>query len=109
MAYASDFTQFDNANQITSFAGLNPRQKQSGSSVNGSSLSKMGHRKLRKALFMPALVAIRYNPLLKIFYERLLARGKTKMVAVAAVMRKLLVLMFGVLKSGIAFDVNYAK
>lgn len=109
LAYAGDVNEFDNANQITSFAGLNPRQKQSGSSVNGSSLSKMGHRKLRKALFMPALTAIRYNPVLKVFYERLLARGKAKMLAIAAVMRKLLVLMFGVLKSGVVFDVDYRK
>lgn len=109
LAYTGDIDEFANANQITSFAGLNPRQKQSGSSVNGSSLSKMGHKKLRKTLFMPALVAIRYNPLLRTFYQRLLARGKAKMTALIAVMRKLLVLMFGVLKSGIAFDVNYAK
>ncbi|MBA5249762.1 MAG: IS110 family transposase [Gammaproteobacteria bacterium] len=109
LAYTGDMSNFNNANQITSFAGLNPQQKQSGTSVNSTSLSKMGHRKLRKTLFMPALVAIRFNPVLKAFYEQLLARGKAKMVAVVAVMRKLLVLCFGVLKSGLAFDVNYRK
>ncbi|MBA5249276.1 MAG: IS110 family transposase [Gammaproteobacteria bacterium] len=109
LAYTGDMSDFENANQITSFAGLNPQQKQSGTSVNSTSLSKMGHRKLRKTLFMPALVAIRHNPVLKAFYQRLLARGKAKMVAVAAIMRKLLVLCFGVLKSGVAFDANYGK
>jgi len=109
LAYAGDMSAFDNANQITSFVGLNPKQKQSGSSVSGSSLSKTGHRKLRKSLYMPALVAIRYNPLLKAYYENLLARGKVKMVAVIAVMRKLLVICYGVLKSGQVFDVDYVK
>ena len=77
--------------------------------ISSSSLSKTGHRKLRKSLYMPALVAIRYNPLLKAYYENLLARGKVKMVAVIAVMRKLLVICYGVLKSGQVFDVDYVK
>jgi len=109
LAYVGDVDEFDNANQITSFAGLNPKHKQSGSSINSSSLSKMGHRKLRKSLYMPALVAIQHNPLLKAYYENLLARGKIKMVAVIAVMRKLLVICYGVLKSGQVFDVDYVK
>ena len=56
---------------------------------------------------MPALVAIRYNPALKAVYERLVSHGKPKKVAIVAVMRKLLILSYGVLKSEKAFDVNY--
>jgi transposase len=56
---------------------------------------------------MPALVAVRHNPTLKAFYERLVNNGKAKKVAIIAVMRKLLVLAYGVLKSEKAFDVNY--
>ena len=56
---------------------------------------------------MPALVAIRFNAVMKSFYEKLLGRGKPKKVALVAVMRKLLVLAYGVLKSGEMFDVNY--
>jgi len=56
---------------------------------------------------MPALVAVRFNPLMQAFYEKLLAKGKPKKVALVAVMRKLLVIAYGVLKSGKPFDVNY--
>ena len=56
---------------------------------------------------MPAMVAVRFNPLMLAFYNKLLATGKHKKVALVAVMRKLLVLVFGVLKSGKPFDVNY--
>jgi transposase len=56
---------------------------------------------------MPAMVAVRYNPLMLAFYNKLLTKGKPKKVALIAVMRKLLVLAFGVLKSGKPFDINY--
>jgi transposase len=56
---------------------------------------------------MPAMVAVRYNPLMFAFYSKLLTKGKPKKVALIAVMRRLLVLAFGVLKSGKPFDVNY--
>jgi transposase len=107
LAYIGDISLFENAKQISSYAGLNPRIEQSGTSVQHSSLSKMGCAKLRKSLYMPALVAVRFNPLMHAFYEKLLAKGKPKKVALVAVMRKLLVLAYGVLKSGKPFDVNY--
>ncbi|AGH46767.1 IS110 family transposase [Paraglaciecola psychrophila 170] len=56
---------------------------------------------------MPAMVAVRYNSSVFAFYNKLLTKGKPKKVALIAVMRKLLVLAFGVLKSGKPFDVNY--
>lgn len=58
---------------------------------------------------MPALVAVRYNPLMKDLYPRLQAKGKPKKVALVAMMRKLLVLAYGVLESGQPFDLNYQK
>jgi len=109
LAYLGDITLFDNAKQVASYAGLNPKIEQSGSSVNRSRLSKIGNPRLRKALYMPSLVAIQHNPLMTQLYERLQQNGKPKKVALCAVMRKLLVLSYGVLKSGEAFDVNYAK
>ena len=57
---------------------------------------------------MPAIVALRFNPILKIFADRLQAAGKHKRLIIGAVMRKLLVLAYGVLRSGVAFDANYA-
>ena len=109
LAYLGDISLFGNARQVTSYAGLNPRVEQSGTSIDKSSLSKMGSKRLRKALYMPALVAVRYNPLMMDLYERLLKKGKAKKVALCAVMRKLLVLSYGVLKSGKTFDPCYAK
>jgi transposase len=107
LAYMGDVSLFNNAKQISSYAGLNPSIEQSGTSINRSRLSKMGCARLRKSLYMPALVAVRYNPLMMALYNRLQAKGKPKKVALVAVMRKLLVLAYGVLKSGKPFDVNY--
>ena len=67
--------------QIASYAGLTPKIVQSGTSINKSSLSKLGHKRLRKSLYMPALVAVRHNPTLKAVYERLVNNGKPKKVS----------------------------
>jgi transposase len=107
LAYVGDISLFENSKQISSYAGLNPSIDQSGTSLNRSSLSKTGSTRLRKSLYMPAMVAVRFNPLMLAFYNKLLTKGKPKKVALIAVMRKLLVLAFGVLKSGKPFDVNY--
>ncbi len=100
-----DVSAFENAKQMAAFAGLTPSVRQSGSSLkcNGS-LSKAGNVRLRKALYMPALVAIRHNPVIKAFYERLLKKGKKKIVALIAAMRKLLHIIFGVLKHQKPFE-----
>ena len=103
LAYIGDINFFSNSKQIASYAGLTPKIIQSGTSIDKSSLSKLG----RKSLYMPALVAIRHNPILKAVYERLVNNGKPKKVAIIAVMRKLLILSYGVLKSGKPFDLNY--
>ena len=108
LTYMGDISLFDNAKQVASFAGLNPKITQSGSSINKSSLSKIGHKRLRKSLYMPALTATRHNPVTQDLYNRLLDKGKPKQVAVCAVMRKLRVISYGVLKSEQPFDVNYA-
>ena len=94
------------AAQAVAYAGLNPRQHQSGSSVHQPTrISRIGNAKLRTALFMPAMVAMRFNPVIAAFVTRLRERGrlKGKQIVVAA-MRKLLVICFGVLKSGKPFD-----
>lgn len=86
-------------------AGLDPRQYSSGSSVHKKTrISKTGNRHLRRALYMPALVAIRHQPHLRAFYLQLLARGKAKMQALVAVMRKLLHAIFGMFKHQQPFD-----
>ena len=101
---------FQEVNQLVAFCGLNPRQRRSGSSVNGPSrLSKLGNSRIRKGLYFPAIVAMKHNPLLKDFSERLLKAGKPKLCVIGAVMRKLIHLVFGILKSGQPFDPNFRK
>lgn len=80
-------------------AGLDPRPQESGTSVRSPRrISKQGNANLRAALFMPALAAIRKDPNVNAFYNALLARGKRKMQAITAVMRKLLHAIWGILK-----------
>jgi transposase len=91
--------------QWVAYAGLDPRQHSSGSSVEKKPrISKAGNKHLRRALYMPALVAIVHEPHLRAFYDHLLARGKTKMQALVAVMRKLLHAIFGMFKHDQTFD-----
>jgi transposase len=88
------------------YAGLNPRQFQSGTSVNRPTrISKIGNAVLRSGLYMPAMVAMRHNKAVAALAARLRAQGrlKPKQILIAA-MRKLLVICFGVLKSGRPFD-----
>jgi transposase len=100
---------YQNARQLAAHAGLTPCERSSGTSVHGKTrLSCTGNSRLRKALYMPAVVSMRHNPLLKAFGDRLLDRGKAKMQAIGAIMRKLVHLAFGILKSQQPFDPNYA-
>jgi transposase len=100
---------YQNARQLAAHAGLTPCERSSGTSVHGKTrLSCTGNSRLRKALYMPAVVSMRHNPLLKAFSDRLLDRGKAKMQAIGAIMRKLVHLAFGILKSQQPFDPNYA-
>ena len=101
--------QYRSARQAAAYAGLSPRQRESGSSVHGRTrLSKVGNAAVRRALYLPAVVALRANPILRVFAQRLLAAGKPKMSVVGAVMRKLLHQAHGVLKHNQPFDPNYA-
>ncbi len=93
------------ARQLAAYAGLTPRERTSGTSVRHQPrLAKTGNSRLRRALYLPAIVAMRHNPAVRAFAERLRARGKRPMVIVGAAMRKLLHLIYGVLKSGRPFD-----
>lgn len=100
--------EFGRARQVAAYAGLVPSVRESGSSVRGRGrLSKRGNVRLRRALYWPAIVAMRHNPTLRAFAHRLREAGKPTMVIVAALMRKLLHIAFGVLKHGRPFDPNY--
>lgn len=91
--------------QWVALAGLDPRILQSGLSLNAPArISRMGNHSLRSALFMPALVAVRYEPQVKAFYEKLIAKQKARMQAIVAVMRKLLHAIHGMLRTNTDFD-----
>jgi len=95
--------------QTVAAAGLAPRVHESGRSVRRrGSLSPVGTRRLRKALYFPALAAIRFNPVIAAMAQRLAARGKCTMVIVTAAMRRLIHLAFGVLKTQRPFDPSIA-
>jgi len=105
MAEVPDISRFDCASQLAAFAGLTPGQHHSGSSVHRpGKLVKWGNKHLRRVFYMPALSAHKWNPTIASYRERLVERGKQKMTIVVAVMRKLLHLCFGVLKTRKPFD-----
>ena len=104
IAYVGNIGRFDSAKSLAAFTGLVPKQFQSGGSVyRRTRLSKAGHKELRRALYMPTLVAIRHNPVIQDFYERMLQNGKCKMVAVGACMRKMIHIIYGVLQNQTPF------
>jgi transposase len=107
LAELPDLSRFTSAEQLVAYAGLCPHQHQSGTQRPLRWLSKQGNSRLRKALYFPALTAKTHNPHLRLFAQRLTQAGKAKMVVVAAVMRKLLVLVYSILKSGRPYDRHF--
>lgn len=101
-----DFARYEDARQVAAAAGVTPRKQESGTSLKRTNLSKLGNGRVRKALYFPAVVALRHNPIIKEFASRLRKNGKTKMQIVCAAMRKLLHQAFGVLKNNCAFNPN---
>jgi len=100
---------FQSAEQLAAYLGLVPIERQSGSSILGRPrLSKAGPARIRAILYMAAIVGTQHNPHIKALYQRLQERGKTKMSALGAAMRKLVHLCFGVLKTRQPYQSNYA-
>ena len=108
LAELDNLEKFNHVREIVAFIGLAPKEILSGSSIKGKlRLCKIGHARLRKALYMPALVSIQCNPVMIAFYNRLKEKGKNGKVIVCAIMRKLVHIIFGILKSGKKYDPNY--
>lgn len=99
--------RYASARHAAAYAGATPRIRESGQWRGRASLSRGGPSRVRKALYFPALTALRHNPAITALRARLADRGKPKMVVVGAAMRKLIHLAFGVLKSGRAYDPTY--
>lgn len=100
---------YRSARQAAAFAGAVPRVWESGTLRGKGRLVKIGSGRIRKALYFPAISALRANPTVRALSARLSAAGKPKMVIVGAAMRKLIHLAFGVLKSGRAYDPSYLR
>lgn len=107
LAELGESSRFDSARQAAAYAGLTPAHHESGSSVHRKPrLSKVGSSRLRKALYFPAITALRCNAAIEALGKRLAERGKAKMVIIGAAMRKLLHICYGVLKNQTPFDAS---
>lgn len=102
------FKEFETASQLCSYAGITPIIRRSGSSVYGRDrISKMGNPKLRNLLFMCSFNACKCNKACREIYERIVAKGKSKKLALLAVCNKLLKQAFAIMKSGLCYDENF--
>ena len=110
LAETNGFALIQNKKQLVSYAGLDVREKQSGTSVKGKArISKKGNRYLRKCLYMPALATIRSNERMKAIFARLVSRHGIKKKAAVAIQRKLLEMMFCLHKKNELYDPNHYK
>lgn len=108
LSYLGDLRRFDSAKALAAYIGVTPRRRESGSSVKGrSSITRAGNAAVRHALYMPGLVALRHNPALKTFGERLAAGGLPPKAIIGAAMRKLVHIIYAVIKTGRPFDPEY--
>jgi transposase len=108
LAETNGFELIRNKRQLTSYAGLDIIEKQSGTSIKGKSrISKKGNKYLRKSMHLPALTAIRYDQRFKAIFTRLVSKHGIKMKAVVAVQRKLLEIIYTMYKTNTTYDKNY--
>jgi transposase len=104
LAEVPHISSFESSKALAAFAGVCPQQHQSGSSIARSHVTHIGNRSIRRMLYMAAASATRHNPVIREFAQRLRDRGKAPMQIRVAAMRKLVVLVYGVLKTGQPFD-----
>ena len=108
VVFTDGFARFKSGSELCSYAGLTPIIRQSGSSVKGRPrISKIGNQKLRNLLFMCSLNACKYNKACRDIFERIVAKGKSKKLALMAVCNKLLKQAFAIAKSGLIYDPTY--
>jgi len=110
LAETSGFDLINSRRQLTSFAGLDVKEKQSGKSIKGKpKISKSGNRYLRKAMHMPSLSIIRHDENSKNVFSRILVRHGIKMKALVAIQRKTLELVYTLCKNKTKYDKEYIK
>lgn len=110
IVFTQGFKHTESYQQLISYAGLSPREFTSGKSIRGRvRISKIGGKQLRNILYMAALNAKKTNLACKALFDRLVAKGKNKKLAIIAVCNKLLKQVFGVVRSGVLYSDNYFK
>lgn len=110
LVYSNSFKDFEEYRQFIAYVGLCPVHRQSGTSVKGRSyISKKGNKTLRNHLFLCSFTACLHNPQCKTLYDRLVAKGKSKKLALIAVANKLIKQSFGVIKNDLVYDPNYVS
>jgi transposase len=110
LAETNGFELIKNKKQLTSYAGLDIKEKQSGTSVKGKpKISKKGNKSIRKAMHFPALSAIRHDENYRGVYARLVSKNGIKMKGIVAVQRKLLELIYVIYKNDSVYDIEYEK
>ncbi len=110
LALIPDVSAFKTSGQVVAYFGLDPMIQESGTSLKKQSrISKKGNASFRGKLYLPAIVAVKVNPVIRNLSERMTESGHLKKEIYVAAMRKLVILMYGVLKSGKPFDPNYAN
>ncbi len=108
LVFTDGFNRFNSSKELCSYAGITPVIRQSGTSVNGRPrMSKMGNSKLRNLLFMCSFNACKYNQACKALFDRIVAKGKSKKLALIAVCNKLLKQAFSIVKNQLPYDSNY--
>jgi transposase len=110
LSETNGFDLIRNKKQLTSYAGLDVKEKESGTSVKSKpKISKKGNKNIRKAMHFPALTAIRHDERFKAIYARLVQKHGIKMKAAVAVQRKLLELTYTIYKTNKPYDKEYLK
>jgi transposase len=110
LAETNGFEGIENVRQLASYAGYDVVHRESGTAVKGKTrISKKGNRFIRNALYFPAMVACRFNPDIKAFYQRVIVNKASKMIGQVAVQRKLLVLMYSLHKNKTYYIEGYSK
>jgi transposase len=109
LAETNGFELIRNKRQLTSYAGLDVKEKQSGTSVKGKPrISKRGNKYLRKAMYLPALATIRSDERYKGIFARLVSKHGIKMKAAVAIQRKVLELIYIIHKTRNPYQRNYS-
>lgn len=108
LGHIGDVRRFESAKAFAAFLGVTPKQRTSGTSIRGRTMiSRAGSSAIRAALYMPSMVARRYNPILAQFAERLRANGMANKAVIGAVMHKLTHLIYGVINTNQPFDPKF--